>query len=213
MSFDRICFDFDSTLSRVEGIDELAKRVGLGDEMARLTNAAMNGEVSLESVYGRRLELIKPDREAIDWLSDLYIREIVDGVTEVFEQLLKANKNIHIISGGILQAILPMAKKLHLPEDQVHAVKIFFNEDGSYHDFDRESMLARTGGKADACRQIGSEGGRLAMVGDGKTDLEAKQAGASFIGFGGVAERAIVKDQADYYISTPNLIPVLEYLL
>ena len=64
MSFDRICFDFDSTLSRIEGIDELAKRVGLGEEMTKLTNAAMNGDVPLEAVYSRRLELIRPDREA-----------------------------------------------------------------------------------------------------------------------------------------------------
>ncbi|MBT4147320.1 MAG: haloacid dehalogenase, partial [Gammaproteobacteria bacterium] len=49
MSFDIIFFDCDSTLSEIEGIDELAERAGCGAEMAALTNAAMNGEVSLES--------------------------------------------------------------------------------------------------------------------------------------------------------------------
>ena len=37
MSFDVICFDCDSTLSRIEGIDELARRVGMGEEMSKLT--------------------------------------------------------------------------------------------------------------------------------------------------------------------------------
>ena len=39
--FDRIFFDCDSTLSRVEGIDELAQRVGLIEAIAPLTRAAM----------------------------------------------------------------------------------------------------------------------------------------------------------------------------
>ncbi len=87
MSFDVICFDCDSTLSRIEGIDELAGRVGLGEEMSKLTDAAMNGEVPLEAVYERRLSLIRPDQDSIDWLADLYIEQIVDGVKEVFETL------------------------------------------------------------------------------------------------------------------------------
>ena len=87
MSFDIICFDCDSTLSEIEGIDVLAERAGCGAEMAALTNAAMNGEVSLESVYAQRLSLIKPDQKAIEWLADLYIERMVQGVEVVFQQL------------------------------------------------------------------------------------------------------------------------------
>jgi phosphoserine phosphatase len=42
MSFDIVCFDCDSTLSEIEGIDELANRAGCGAAMAALTNAARN---------------------------------------------------------------------------------------------------------------------------------------------------------------------------
>jgi len=44
----------------------------------------MNGVVPLEAVYEKRLSLIRPDQNSIDWLADLYITEIVDGVKEVF---------------------------------------------------------------------------------------------------------------------------------
>ncbi|MGR9051959.1 MAG: HAD-IB family phosphatase [Gammaproteobacteria bacterium] len=213
MSFERICFDFDSTLSRIEGIDELAKRVGLGKEMTRLTDAAMNGDVPLEAVYGHRLELIRPDRPAIDWLAKRYIDEIVEGVTDVFAELLRQDKTVFIVSGGIRQAILPMADILGLPDSRIHAVDVFFNEDGSYRDFDQASVLAKAGGKAEICRRLSVPEQRLAMVGDGKTDLEAKQAGACFIGFGGVAVRPVVQEQADFYITDSSLLPVLEYLL
>jgi phosphoserine phosphatase len=213
MIFNVICFDCDSTLSKIEGIDELAERVGLRAEMSKLTDAAMNGEVPLEAIYERRLSLIRPDRNSIDWLADLYIEQIVDGVKDVFEALAAQGKELHIISGGIRQAILPLAGYLGLPETQVHAVDIYFNDDGSYLDYNQSSPLARSGGKAEICRRLLKTEGSLVMIGDGKTDMEAKQAGAVVIGFGGVVDRQIVRDQADFYSAESNLVSILAHIL
>ena len=213
MSFEIVCFDCDSTLSKIEGIDECAKRVGLGAEMAKLTEAAMNGELPLEAVYQKRLELIRPDRAAIAEIADLYIAQIVDGVAEVFQTLQQQQKQVHIISGGLRQAILPLAKLLNVPENQVHAVDIYFNEDDSYRDFNQQSPLAKTGGKSIICQQISSEPETMVMIGDGKTDLEAQQVGVKVIGFGGVVERKIVADNADFFVNTPALNGVLAYIL
>ena len=212
MSFDLICFDCDSTLSRIEGIDELARRAGMGEEMSKLTDLAMNGVVPLEAVYERRLSLIRPDQDSINWLADLYIAEIVEGVKEVFAALLAQDKAVHIVSGGLRQAILPLAEYLGLPESHVHAVDIYFNEDGSYRNYDLNSPLARTGGKAVV---VGTLKGQcsLVMVGDGKTDLEAKQAGVYVLGFGGVVDRAIVRELADFYTTEPSLLSVLKHIL
>ena len=212
MSFDIICFDCDSTLSRIEGIDELARRAGVGEEMSKLTDLAMNGVVPLEAVYERRLSIIRPDQDSINWLADLYIAEIVDGVKEVFASLLAQDKAVHIISGGLRQAILPLADCLGLPESHVHAVDIYFKEDGSYRNYDLTSPLARTGGKAVVVGTLKGQGS-LVMVGDGKTDLEAKQSGAVVFGFGGVVDRAIVRKQADFYTTEPTLLSVLEHIL
>ena len=212
MSFDVICFDCDSTLSKIEGIDELARRVGMGEEMSKLTDAAMNGVVPLEAVYERRLSLIRPDQDSINWLADLYIAEIVDGVKVVFNYLLAQDKAVHIISGGLRQAILPLAECLGLPESHVHAVDIYFNEDGSYRNYDQDSPLARTVGKAVVVGALKNQGSLL-MIGDGKTDLEAKQAGAFVFGFGGVVDRAIVRESADFYTTEPTLLSVLEHIL
>lgn len=212
MSFEIVCFDCDSTLSKIEGIDELGRRSGLFDELVTLTNAAMNGELALEQVYAKRLDLIKPDKAQMDWLAELYISEMVEGVEEVFSTLLKQGKQVHIISGGIRQAILPLAIKLGIPADHVHAVDVFFNEDGSYYEFDQQSPLAQTGGKAVVCKKIADGVSALAMIGDGKTDLEAKQAGAKVIGFGGVAQRDIVVQQADVFVTDQSLMAVLPHL-
>jgi phosphoserine phosphatase len=211
MNFDIICFDCDSTLSKIEGIDELAKNVGLGEELAELTNAAMNGIVPLEAVYEKRLVLIQPKQADIDALARQYIAEIVDGVTAVFATLQAQGKTVHIISGGLRQAILPLAAFLNVPDNCVHAVDIYFNDDGSYKDYERASPLARTGGKADIVSQIKGQY-TIAVIGDGKTDMEAKQAGAFVIGFGGVVDRAIVRKLADVYVAESDLTAVLTYI-
>lgn len=212
MSFDVICFDCDSTLSKIEGIDELARRVGLAEEMSKLTDLAMNGIVPLQDVYGRRLEAIKPDRASIDWVAELYITKIVDGTQEVFNTLLAQGKTVHIISGGLRQAIMPLAAFLGVAENHVHAVDVYFNADGSYRGFDEASPLARAGGKAEVVGALKGHGS-IVMIGDGKTDMEAKQAGATVIGFGGVADRQIVRELADFYTVESNLLSILEYVL
>ena len=51
------------------------------------------------------------------------------------------------------------------------------------------------------------------MIGDGKTDLETKVAGATVIGFGGVVARDTVKAQADYFVVEPDLSALLTYLV
>jgi phosphoserine phosphatase len=187
--------------------------MGLGTQMAKLTDAAMNGEVPLEAVYGQRLSLIKPTADSIEWLAERYISELVDGVTTVFTQLASQNKHVHIISGGLLPAILPLARHLGVPDERVHAVDIYFNDDGSYRDYQQNSPLARNGGKAEICTQLCKNGTTMVMIGDGKTDMEAKQAGAYTIGFGGVVDRAIVRELADVYVTDSALTAVLSHIL
>ncbi len=53
----------------------------------------------------------------------------------------------------------------------------------------------------------------LVMVGDGATDLEARQPGGAeiFIGYGGVVERTNIAQKADWYIySIDSLIKALQ---
>jgi phosphoserine phosphatase len=214
MIYDIICFDCDSTLSKIEGIDELARRAGCFEAMAKLTDQAMNGELPLEAVYGKRLETIRPDKAAIDWVADLYIQKIVHGTKDVFDKLLSQGREVHIISGGLRQAILPLAAYLGLSSSHVHAVDIFFTHEGNYAGFDENSPLARSGGKHEICRRLLDGKASLAMIGDGKTDMEAKQPGVSVIGFGGVCDREITRSLSDAFVTVADLnsiYPLLNY--
>jgi len=206
-----IFFDVDSTLVTIEGIDVLA---GGNPEIVRLTDAAMNGEVPLDEVYGRRLEIIRPSRNDIYALAERYLASLVDGAEETIAALQAGGANVRLVTAGIEQAVLPLAQRLNIAPRAVHAVALEFNDDGSYKDFDRRSLLARAGGKELVVRAVLARSkGASAFVGDGVTDLDAKPVVDLFIGFGGVHERARVRENAGVYVTAPTLKAVLPYLL
>jgi len=204
-----IFFDVDSTLVTIEGIDVLA---GGNPEIAKLTGAAMNGEIPLDQVYARRLEMIRPTRAAVDALGQRYIESLVDGVEETIRMLRENGAQIHLVTAGIAQAIVPLASHLGVPARAVHAVALRFNEAGDYEDFDRRSFLTRPGGKELVVRDVRARShGKAAFIGDGVSDLEAKSAVDLFIGFGGVCVRERVRDNAEVYVMTMR--ELLAYLV
>jgi phosphoserine phosphatase len=52
-------FDMDSTLIQGEVIDELAKMAGVGNQVSRITEAAMRGELKFDESFTRRVALLK----------------------------------------------------------------------------------------------------------------------------------------------------------
>jgi len=201
-------FDVDSTLVTIEGIDILADG---NPEIAKLTDAAMNGEIPLDQVYARRLEMIRPSKDRVEQLGATYVQSLVDGAAETIAKL-QEKVIVHLVTAGIEQAILPLANALRVNPRNVHAVKLTFDENGNYKDFDRHSFLTRSGGKELVVRDVRARShGKAAFIGDGVSDLEAKPAVDLFIGFGGVVVRPRVKENADLYIT--KLRDVLQHLL
>jgi phosphoserine phosphatase len=206
-----VFFDVDSTLVTIEGIDVLANN---DPAIAKLTDAAMNGEIPLDEVYGKRLEIIRPSLQSVEALAEKYLHSLVDGAVDTIAALNEAGASVHLVTGGIEQAIAPLAARLGIPPRAVHAVSLSFAADGSYSDFDRRSFLTRPGGKELAVRDVRARThGRAAFVGDGVSDLEARPAVDLFVGFGGVHTRPRVKDNADVFIAQPPLTAVLPYLI
>jgi phosphoserine phosphatase len=208
-----VCFDCDSTLTRIEGIDELARRSGREAEIAPLTAAAMDGALSLEEVYARRLEVVRPGSEDLAWLGERYVEEMVEGARETIAALQLLGKAVYVVSGGFLQPVTRLAHALEIPASDVRAVEIHLDDAGSFSGFDAGSPLVRGDGKAEICRELTQLHGSVAMVGDGITDLAARAAGAYVVGFGGVVRRPAMLDGADCFISDSNLVRTLDVLL
>jgi phosphoserine phosphatase len=224
-AYDLIFFDCDSTLARIEGIDELARLKGLFDEVQRLTAAAMDGEVHLSSVYDRRLELLRPTRADMRIIERLYCANVVPDARELIAALRFLKRQVFIVSGGLAPAVIPFGKGLGVPRQHIRAVDLAFNRlAGCWWDYrlDREGFnpdedyldhdtgpLTETHGKASIVRQLrAGQTGRALLVGDGVSDLMARPAVDLLVGFGGVVRRERVAAEADVFVECDSLAPI-----
>lgn len=213
MSKKLIFIDCDSTLSSIEGIDELARLRGedMFRECENMTNKAMDGHIAIEDVYGARLDLIKPTAEECEKIGQLYIDTIEPTALDCLAALREKGWEPIIVSGGLTQAIAPFAR--HLGVAHVRAVDLIFDDAGRYAGFDGNCPTSRMGGKMkviDADKaELGAE--QTVMVGDGSSDLETQPFVDLFIGYGGYLERAKVKAEAKQFVyklsEIPDLLP------
>lgn len=210
--FSTVVFDCDSTLSAVEGIDELAGPHR--SAIAALTEAAMKGELRLEEVYGQRLALVRPSRQRLAALGELYVERLVPDARETVAALQAEGMTVRIVSGGLLPAVMVVARALGVPDDHVAAVEVRFAPDGAYLGWDDASPLAYSMGKRSQLERWGSTLMQPVMiVGDGITDLEARPPADFFVAFAGIAAREPVLAEADAVIRERSLAPVVELAL
>lgn len=94
-----VVFDMDSTLIQAEVIDILAARAGVGDEVKRITELAMNGLIDFNESFKKRLALL----EGLDEACLLEIAEnlpLTEGVERLTKTLKMMGYKLAIISGG-----------------------------------------------------------------------------------------------------------------
>lgn len=205
-------FDCDSTLSSIEGIDELGRLRG-ADCFARveaMTRDAMEGRVPIDEVFGRRLEIIRPTRAEVMAVGRSYVAHVEPTAREVMTKVREAGWTPVILSAGFTSAIAPLAEYLGI--ERIEAVGLEFDAAGNYAGFDRDYPTTRNGGKPARILQLRAElaPARTVMVGDGISDLETRPAVDLFVGFGRYVERPKVRAGARSFIySLSDLIEIL----
>lgn len=198
--------DCDSTLSSIEGIDELARARGeeVFANVVALTHAAMNGEVPIHEVFPNRMEIIRPDRKLCGQVASLYVETMAPGVDQFIREIKQMGWLPVILSGGFADLIRPLARALGI--DHVEAVPLVFDDDGEYLDYGRDYPTTRNLGKNEIIREWKRAmlPERVVMIGDGISDLETKPDVDHFIGFGGVVARPAVMEGADHWLTDMN---------
>lgn len=94
-----VVFDMDSTLIQAEVIVELAKLVGAGEQVDKITESAMRGEIDFKESFRKRVALLKGIRE--EQLAKI-TRELplTDGADLVAKTLKGLGYKLGILSGG-----------------------------------------------------------------------------------------------------------------
>ena len=202
-TFASVILDVDSTASGIEGIDWLAAR--RGDEVARnvaaLTDRAMRGEIALESVYGERLTLVRPDQAGIDALANEYVTHLARGCADAVARMSRAGVDVKLVSGGLRPAIEPLARHLGLSASDLFAVDVTLDANGEYASFDDASPLTTASGKQAVVETMALRRPAVA-VGDASTDLAMRPAVDWFVCFTGFRYREAIAAQADAVVAS-----------
>src|SRR3954468_7769837 len=223
-SFDLIFFDCDSTLSSIEGVDELARLKGKEGRVGLLTQKAMDGDLDLADVYGKRLRAIRPTIGQLAAIEQMYWDTMVPDAREVIAALHFLGKKVFIISGGLAAPVRGFGRRLGVSEANIRAVELEFNQlsghwwkyydqaaqtDQSYLAY-KEGPLTISAGKPDIVRELaGNRWGRKLFIGDGMSDLRTKESVDLFVGFGGVVCREKVDSGSDVFVYSKSLAPIL----
>jgi phosphoserine phosphatase len=203
-----VVMDMDSTLIRIEVIDELARAYGVGEQVSRITERAMHGEMDYDESLRQRVGLLKGlDVKVLDDIAANL--PLTEGAETLIRVLRRLGYRTAIISGGF--SVAAEALKARLGIDYAHS-NVLEQEDGK--------LTGRTLGpivnarrKAELLESIAQAEGilldQVIAVGDGANDLlMLERAGL------GIAFRAKPKlrQAADTSISAGGLDTIL-YLL
>ena len=204
-----ICFDMDSTLIQAECIDELARRHGVYDQVAAITERAMRGEIDFKESFTERVALLKGlDISVMQDIAEHL--PITEGTDRLMSVLKTCGYKIAILSGGFTFFGEYLQRKYGI--DYVYANELEVGEDGKLTGrYVGDVVDGRR--KADLLKLIAqTEKVNLAQtiaVGDGANDLPMLNEAGLGIAF---HAKPRVKESARQSISTIGLDGVLYFI-
>jgi len=203
-----IVLDVDSTLVRGEVIDELAARAGRAAEVARITAAAMNGELDFaESLRARVGVLAGLPVEVLDEVREHLV--LTPGARTLIRTLQRLGFRCGIVSGGFTQITDPLAETLGLDFAAANTLEVV---DGRLTGSLVGEIVDRPG-KARALERFAEQYGipldQTVAVGDGANDLDMLNTAGLGIAFNA---KPFVREQAHTALNQPYLDAVLQVL-
>ncbi|MGB8652468.1 MAG: phosphoserine phosphatase SerB [Mycobacteriales bacterium] len=200
-----VVMDVDSTLVQGEVIEMLAAEAGCEAEVARVTAAAMAGELDFEQSLRARVALLEGlPVQAVDRVR-AGVRLTPGGRTLV-RTLKRLGWTVGIVSGGFTAVTDDLRDQLGLDHALANVLEV---RDGRLTGQVVGDVVDRAG-KAAALRRFAAEEGlrpeQTVAIGDGANDLDMLEAAGLGIAFNA---KPVVRDAADAALSVPFLDAVL----
>lgn len=206
----RLCvLDVDSTLITDEVIELLAERAGTRDEVARVTESAMRGELDFGQSLEARVATLKglPASVCDDVLAQI---EFTPGAEDLVATLQSEGWIVALVSGGFREIVEPLGARIGITLTRANGLEVDsqgFLTGRTYGPvIDREA-------KALALQKFAGDAGialsATVAIGDGANDLSMMKLAGLGIAFNA---KPIVQQQADIAVNAPRLDAVLEVI-
>lgn len=201
-------FDFDSTLMDGETIEFLAEELNLKEQVAQITNKAMQGEMDFFESLIQRVSLLKKlSTSKVDKICKNL--PLMNGAKETITELKKAGFTVVCFSGGFKNATIPAGEYLKLDADfsnilhskngiltgHVGGEMMFNNSKGE--------MLTRL----QNILKISPE--QTMVVGDGANDLSMFKHAGTRVAF---CAKEILRKEANVVITEKDLTKILDFI-
>jgi phosphoserine phosphatase len=203
-----IVMDVDSTLIQGEVIEMLAAYAGCEEEVARVTDAAMRGEIDFAASLRDRVALLAGlDATALDRVYDDLV--LAPGARTTVRTLKRLGYRFAIVSGGFSQITDRLADELGIDFSAANELEVV---DGKLTGRVVGEIVDRAG-KARALRRFAEEAGvpvaATIAIGDGANDLDMLSTAGLGIAFNA---KPVVQEAAHTAVNVPYLDTVM-YLL
>jgi len=203
-----IAFDMDSTLIQTEVIDELAKKKGVYEEVKRITERAMQGELDFKESLKKRVALLKGLERPVLFEVAKNL-PLTDGALKLIKNLKILGYKIAIISGGFTFFGEYLKKRLNI--DYVFANELEIKNNvltgkvlGEIIDGEKKAEILKKLAKSE---NISLE--QVIAVGDGANDLPMLNLAGLGIAF---RAKPIVRQGAKQSLTNVGLDAILYFL-
>ena len=166
-----VALDMDSTLITIECIDEIAALRGIGDDVARITAAAMRGEIDFRASLERRVALLAgmPETDLLRVYDERL--QVSPGAVELLDACRSNGTTTLLVSGGFTFFTERLKARLPLDFTLANVLEIVDGRltgriSGSIVDAD-----AKAARFSELAQQCCSEGGLAVAIGDGANDI------------------------------------------
>ena len=196
-----VVMDVDSTLVQGEVIEMLAAEAGCEAEVARVTAAAMAGELDFEASLRARVALLEGlPTDAVDRVRAAV--QLAPGARTLVRTLKRMGYAVGVVSGGFTAVVDDLVAELGLDHALANELEVV---DGRLTGRVAGAVVDRAG-KAAALRRFAAlEGVTMAQtvaIGDGANDLDMLEAAGLGIAFNA---KPVVVERADTALSVPFL--------
>jgi phosphoserine phosphatase len=203
-----VVMDMDSTLVQDEAIDLLAATAGRAAEVAKITDAAMHGELDFASALRQRVGLLAGlDAALIDQV--VAAMRLTPGARTLIRTLKRLGYRCGVVSGGFAQFTDRLAEILGLDYAAANTLEV---ADGRLTGKLTGAVIDRAG-KERALREFAAAArvplSQTVAVGDGANDLDMISAAGLGIAFNA---KPAVRSAADTSVSVPQLDVILHLL-